>query len=88
VSIPRTACDFGVGDHGLSSDGPASNVSVHWEPLRVQVSESGEMGYTSGSYMLSYTGRFLGTIAGTVPIPEFFSPENLWRATSTTEADE
>jgi ketosteroid isomerase-like protein len=30
------------------------NVSVHWEPLRVQVSESGEIGYTSGSYTLSY----------------------------------
>ena len=23
------------------------------------------------------SGRFLGTIVGTVPIPEFFSPENL-----------
>jgi flavin-dependent dehydrogenase len=34
------------------------------------------------------TDRFLGTIAGTVPIPEFFSPENLWRVTSTTEDDE
>jgi flavin-dependent dehydrogenase len=27
------------------------------------------------------TGRFIGTIAGTVPIPEFFSPENLQRIT-------
>jgi hypothetical protein len=27
------------------------------------------------------SGRFLGTIAGTVPIPEFFSPENMRRVT-------
>jgi len=27
------------------------------------------------------TGRFLGTIAGTVPIPEFFSPDNVGRVT-------
>jgi 2-polyprenyl-6-methoxyphenol hydroxylase-like FAD-dependent oxidoreductase len=25
------------------------------------------------------TGRFIGTIAGTVPVPEFFSPENVKR---------
>ena len=25
------------------------------------------------------TNRFFGTIAGTVPIPEFFAPENLGR---------
>jgi flavin-dependent dehydrogenase len=25
------------------------------------------------------TGRFLGTVTGTVPIPEFFSPENVGR---------
>lgn len=25
------------------------------------------------------TNRFIGTLAGTVPIPEFFSPENLGR---------
>ena len=31
------------------------NVTVHWEPLRVQVAESGKIGYTSGSYTLSYT---------------------------------
>lgn len=31
------------------------NVTLRWEPLRVQVSESGELGYTSGSYTLSYT---------------------------------
>jgi flavin-dependent dehydrogenase len=29
------------------------------------------------------SGRFLGTIAGTVPIPEFFSPENMQRITGT-----
>jgi flavin-dependent dehydrogenase len=29
-------------------------------------------------------GRFIGTIAGTVPIPEFFSPDNLQRITSAT----
>ncbi|MGZ8810979.1 MAG: NAD(P)/FAD-dependent oxidoreductase [Thermoanaerobaculia bacterium] len=27
------------------------------------------------------SGRFMGTIAGTVPIPEFFSPENMQRLT-------
>ena len=27
------------------------------------------------------SGRFLGTIAGTVPIPEFFSPHNIARIT-------
>jgi flavin-dependent dehydrogenase len=27
------------------------------------------------------SGRFMGTIAGTVPIPEFFSPENIGRIT-------
>lgn len=27
------------------------------------------------------SGRFMGTIAGTVPIPEFFSPENMQRIT-------
>ena len=31
------------------------NVTVHWEPQRVQVAESGEIGYTSGSYTLTYT---------------------------------
>lgn len=25
------------------------------------------------------TGRFLGTVVGTVPIPEFFSPANVGR---------
>ena len=30
------------------------------------------------------SGRFLGTIAGTVPIPEFFSPENMRRVTGAT----
>jgi flavin-dependent dehydrogenase len=28
------------------------------------------------------SGRFMGTIAGTVPIPEFFSPENMQRITA------
>ena len=28
------------------------------------------------------SGRFVGTIAGTVPIPEFFSPENMGRVMS------
>jgi flavin-dependent dehydrogenase len=28
------------------------------------------------------TGRFLGTVAGTTPIPEFFSPENVGRIVS------
>jgi hypothetical protein len=28
--------------------------------------------------------RFIGTIAGTVPIPEFFAPENLARITGPT----
>lgn len=30
-------------------------LSVHWEPLRVQVANSGEIGYTSGVYTLSFT---------------------------------
>lgn len=29
--------------------------TVHWEPLRVQVAESGELGYTSGFYTFSFT---------------------------------
>lgn len=28
---------------------------VGWEPLRVQVAKSGELGYTSGTYTLSFT---------------------------------
>ena len=28
------------------------------------------------------TNRFLGTIAGTVPIPEFFAPQNVERIVS------
>jgi hypothetical protein len=31
------------------------------------------------------SGRFLGTIAGTVPIPEFYSPENMRRVTVAME---
>ncbi|MCU7549278.1 NAD(P)/FAD-dependent oxidoreductase [Chitinophagaceae bacterium LB-8] len=31
------------------------------------------------------TNRFIGTLAGTVPIPEFFSPENIQRITGTME---
>lgn len=31
------------------------NFTVHWEPLHVQVAESGELGYTSGFYTLSFT---------------------------------
>ena len=30
------------------------------------------------------SGRFIGTIAGTVPIPEFFSPENMRRVMGET----
>jgi ketosteroid isomerase-like protein len=30
-------------------------VEIHWEPLRVQVAESGEIGYTSGVYTLTFT---------------------------------
>lgn len=30
--------------------------AVQWKPLRVQVAESGELGYTSGEYTLSFTG--------------------------------
>ena len=30
-------------------------LNVHWEPLRVQVAENGEMGYTRGFYTLSFT---------------------------------
>lgn len=28
--------------------------TVHWEPLRVQVAESGEIGYTSGFYTVTF----------------------------------
>jgi len=31
------------------------NLTVHWKPLRVQVAESGELGYMSGSYTVTYT---------------------------------
>ena len=31
------------------------DVTVHWEPLRIQVAESGEIGYTSGAYTLTFT---------------------------------
>jgi hypothetical protein len=31
------------------------------------------------------TNRFLGTLAGTVPVPEFFAPENLGRILAATE---
>ena len=31
-------------------------LSIRWEPLRVEVAKSGEIGYTSGTYTLSYTG--------------------------------
>jgi len=30
-------------------------MEIHWEPLRVQVAESGEIGYTSGVYTLIFT---------------------------------
>jgi hypothetical protein len=33
------------------------------------------------------SGRFLGTIAGTVPIPEFYSPENMQRVTGAIERE-
>ncbi len=33
------------------------------------------------------SGRFLGTIAGTVPIPEFYSPENMRRVTGGMERE-
>ena len=32
------------------------------------------------------SGRFIGTIAGTVPIPEFFSPENMRRVTGAVQS--
>lgn len=32
------------------------NVALRWQPLRVQVAESGEIGFTSGTYTLSFTG--------------------------------
>ncbi|HUS10233.1 MAG TPA: DUF4440 domain-containing protein [Pyrinomonadaceae bacterium] len=31
-------------------------VNIRWEPLRVEVAKSRDLGYTSGSYTLSYTG--------------------------------
>jgi ketosteroid isomerase-like protein len=33
------------------------NAAVAWKPLRVQVAESGEIGFTSGTYTLSWTGE-------------------------------
>jgi hypothetical protein len=30
------------------------------------------------------TNRFIGTLAGTVPIPDFFSPQNMQRVIGTT----
>jgi ketosteroid isomerase-like protein len=32
------------------------NVELRWQPARVEVAESGEMGFTSGTYTLSFTG--------------------------------
>lgn len=29
-------------------------LSIHWVPRRVQVAESGDLGFTSGTYMLTY----------------------------------
>ena len=31
-------------------------LTVRWEPAHVEVAKSGEMGYTSGTYTLSFTG--------------------------------
>jgi ketosteroid isomerase-like protein len=31
-------------------------LALKWEPKRVQVAKSGELGYTSGTYTLSFTG--------------------------------
>ncbi|MEO7795166.1 MAG: DUF4440 domain-containing protein [Thermoanaerobaculia bacterium] len=33
------------------------DAKIEWSPLRVGVAESGELGYTSGSYKLSFTGE-------------------------------
>jgi ketosteroid isomerase-like protein len=31
-------------------------LTIHWQPATVEVAKSGEMGYTSGTYTLSFTG--------------------------------
>src|SRR5438094_9275068 len=36
-------------------------------------------------YDQEQTNRFLGTVVGTVPIPEFFSPENIGRIMGTAQ---
>ena len=33
-----------------------TDVAIRWEPQLVQVAESGELGYTSGTYTLAFTG--------------------------------
>lgn len=33
-----------------------ADVAIRWEPQLVQVAESGELGYTSGTYTLAFTG--------------------------------
>jgi hypothetical protein len=35
---------------------------VKWEPAMVQVADSGELGYTSGTYTLSFTDPKAGKI--------------------------
>ena len=32
-----------------------ADLSIRWEPQRVQVAESGELGFTSGTYMMTYS---------------------------------
>lgn len=38
-------------------------LTIHWEPLRVQVAESGEIGYASGTYTLTFTDANGKTVA-------------------------
>jgi ketosteroid isomerase-like protein len=38
------------------------DVAVKWEPTTVQVADSGELGYTSGTYTLSFTDPKAGKI--------------------------
>jgi ketosteroid isomerase-like protein len=58
-------------------------VAVRWEPLRVQVAKSGEIGYTSGSYTLSYTGAEGKTVSDRGKYLEVWKKVNgTWKCSS------
>jgi ketosteroid isomerase-like protein len=58
-------------------------VTVRWEPLRVQVAKSGEIGYTSGAYTLSYTGADAKTVSDRGKYLEVWKKANgKWKCSS------